>query len=80
MRDKAHATFLGHDCIPSKTNVELFTERKNFNVEISAIKVGLQRGILSKIAHFYSNILIFNALNMLSALRLAYLTCWAMSD
>ena len=80
MQDNPHATFLAHYCIPSKTNVELFTARENFNVEISAIKVGLQHCILSKTAQFYLNILIFNALSMLSTLRLAYLTCWAMSD
>ena len=80
MRDKPHATFLEHGCIPSKTKVKLFTARKNFNVEISAIEVGLQCGILSKTAHFHLNILILNALNMLSALQLAYLMCWAMSD
>ena len=44
---------LAHDCIPSKTKVKLFIARKKFNVEISAVKVGLQRGILSKTAHFY---------------------------
>ena len=54
---------------------ELFTARKKFNVEISAMKVGLQRVIISKTAHFDLNILIFNAFNMLSALRLAYLMC-----
>ena len=48
MRDNPHATFLAHDCIPSKTKVELFT----FNAEISTIEVDLQRGILSKTAHF----------------------------
>ena len=70
MRDN----ILAHDCIPSKTKVELCTARKKFNVEISAIKVGLQNGILINTAYFYLNILIFNALNMLSALRLTYLT------
>ena len=29
--------------------------------------VGIQRVLLSKTAHFYLNVLIFNALNMLSA-------------
>ena len=33
----AHATFLAHDCIPTKTKVELLTLKKNVNVEISAI-------------------------------------------
>ena len=56
MSDNRHATFMAHDCIPSKTRVELFTARKNFNVETSAIKVGLQRGFLSETAHFYLNI------------------------
>ena len=68
MRDNPHATFLAHDCIPRKMKVELFTARKKINVEISTVKVGLERGILSKTAHFYLNILIFNAFNMLSAL------------
>ena len=53
-----------------KRRVELFTARKKFNVEFSVIKVGLQRGILSKTENFYLNISIFNALNMLRALRL----------
>ena len=38
-------TFLAHDCIPSKTKVQYFDSQKNFNVEISAISVGLQLGI-----------------------------------
>ena len=37
MRDNPHATFWGHDCIPSKLKVELLTVRKIVNVEISAI-------------------------------------------
>ena len=45
MRDNPRVTFLAHDCIPSKTKVELLTVKKNFDVEISAIEVGLQRGI-----------------------------------
>ena len=80
MRDKPHAA--GYTCEITRTKhfrrmavfLRMFTARKKINVEISAIKVGLQRGILSKTAHFYLNILIFNALNMLSALRLTYLT------
>ena len=38
------------------------------------LEVGLQRGIKQNVKH------LFNALKMLSALRLTYLTCWAMSD
>ena len=39
MRDNLHATFLAHECIRTKTKVELLTVRKNVNVEISAIKL-----------------------------------------
>ena len=74
MRDNPHATFLAHDCIPLKTKVELLTVRKNVNVEHSAIEVGLQRDINFKVKH------LFNALNMLSALRLTNLTCWETNE
>ena len=46
MQDNPHATFFAHDCIPSKTKVELLTVRKNVNVEISALQVDLQRGLM----------------------------------
>ena len=43
MRDNPHTTFLAHDCIPSKTKVEL-SVRKRPMLKCSAISIGLQRG------------------------------------
>ena len=48
MRDNPNPIFLAHDCIPSKMKVEMLRVRKNVNVEISAILVGLQHGIKRK--------------------------------
>ena len=61
--------FLVHDFIPSKTKVEFLSVWKKFNIEISAIKVGLQRGLKVKLGIFNLKPF-FNALNMLSALPL----------
>ena len=47
---------------------------KKFYVEFSPIYVGLQLGLKVKLCFFTYNLL-FNAFNMLSALRLTYLTC-----
>ena len=52
------------------------TVKKNFDVEISEIKVSLQRGIKYNWA-FLSKIFIYS----MSELQLTYLRwCWAMSD
>ena len=50
MSDKLHMTFLAHDCILSENEswiVDVETVRKIFNVEIPAIKVGFQGGIMT---------------------------------
>ena len=60
-------------------NVELLSVRKKINVEFSAILGGLQLGLKAKIRIFLKPL--FNALNMLSAVRLTlHLTCLAFSD
>ena len=52
MRDN----ILVHDCIPSKTKVELLSVRKKINVEFSAILVGLQLGLKVKLRIFTKNL------------------------
>ena len=65
---------MARDCIPSKSKVELLSVRKKINVEFFSDLSRPSTFIKSKTAHFYLQPL-FNALNMLSALRLTYLTC-----
>ena len=48
MRLVAHV----HDCIPSKTKVEMLSVRKKFHVEFSAIEVSLQLGLKVKLRIF----------------------------
>ena len=62
--------------------VESLSVRKKFYVEFYSDLSRSSTGFKSKTAHFYLQPL-FNALNMLSALRLIdifNLLCWALSD